>query len=95
MVIASTKEKSDFKSLAMLCIGLAIGLLLAYQLNLEKSASVMANERCNVCQDNINTMVENFNILGKKCTEAQNYKDVKVLPALGLNQSIRVYSNIR
>lgn len=81
----------EARDLLFLVVGLAVGLLVAYTLNLEKTAASMAAGQCGVCQENVRTMVENFNILSQDCMKAQNYKDVEILPAIGLNQSVRVY----
>ena len=75
--------------LAQLCLGLFVGLFLGYQLNLEKSAAIMAHDTCGVCQDNLNIMIGNFNNLSMQCSQP-NYKD---LPTFINNQTVRVYAS--
>jgi len=88
----ASKEKSDFKGFFLLVLGLLVGMFLGYQLNLEKSAQIMADKDCAVCQENLGIMVSNFNVLAKNCTEAKTFRDVAILPALQVNNTIRVYS---
>jgi len=74
--------------LAQLCLGLFVGLFLGYQLNLEKSAQIMAAKDCGICQANLNTMIGNFNNLSMQCSQP-SYKD---LPTFISNQTVRVYA---
>ena len=92
MVGSAAKEKSDFKGFFLLVLGLLVGLFLGYQLNLEKSAQIMADKDCGICQENIGIMVSNFNVLAKNCTQAKTFRDVAILPALNANNTIRVYT---
>ena len=86
------KKKSEWKHLAFLTVGIIAGLMMGYQMNLEKTAHSMATGICGTCQENIGIMVNNFNVLGKTCSEAKTFKDVAILPALGLNQTVRTYA---
>lgn len=90
------KPKQDWKPFAMLTLGLVAGLFVGYQMNLEKSAAIMAKDTCGICQDNIDTMIKNFNSLALQCSTARdaiNKKNVSVFPALGLNQTVSVYAS--
>ena len=81
----------QFVPVMTLAVGLVVGLFLGYQLNVEKTAQVMADKDCGVCQDNLNTMVGNFNIMAQQCKQTTpSYKD---LPILIGNQTVRVYAS--
>ena len=87
------KPKPTWKPFAMLCIGLAAGLFIGYQLNVEKSAAIMANDYCSACQADRATMVSNFNILAKTCPAALPFsaRNVSILPGV-VNGSVVVYA---
>lgn len=87
------KKPMEWKHLAFLTVGMVVGLVIGYQLNLENSAQAMAHGICATYQANLGIMVENFNILAKNCSEAQTFRDVSILPALGANETIRIYTN--
>jgi len=72
-----------------LAIGLCIGLFLGYQLNVEKTAQVMADKDCGICQANLETMIGNFNVMAQQCKQP-SYKD---LPVFINNQTVRVYAS--
>lgn len=87
------KKKSEWKHLAFLTVGLVIGMLIGYQMNLEKSAQSMAVGICKTCQDNLGIMVGNFNVLAKTCSEAQQYqRNISILPGV-INQTVSVYAS--
>ena len=76
-----------------LAIGLFIGVVLGYELNVEKTAQVMATKDCGVCQENLDIMVGNFNTVAKLCNQAKGY-DVPLFPTIGLNQTVRIYGDV-
>ena len=79
------------KEIAALSLGLFIGLFLGYQLNVEKSAGFMAVQMCNTTQTNLNTMIDNYNIIVRECKSYdQQYKDISILPG-STNQTVKVY----
>jgi len=85
-------KKQSWKPFAMLCIGLAAGLFIGYQLNVEKSAAIMANDYCSACQADRVTMVSNFNILAKTCPAALPFSARNVsIPGI-VNGSVVVYA---
>ena len=85
------RQGTDWLPFTMLILGLAVGLFLGYVLNVEKEASVRADVSCGVCQDNLNTMIGNFNTLAKQCKEVNimfNVSDyIKYNYTGGLNAS--------
>ena len=83
-------EIGDAKVLIYGVIGIVVGLLVGYQLNLEKTAQAMATEQCGVCQENVKIMVGNFNSLAQQCDFDNKYKDVTILPKV-INETVRVY----
>jgi len=89
----AARERSDFKTLAMLALGLAIGLFIGYQMNLEKDAQVRADKDCGLCQSNIETMVSNFNVLAKQCSQAQPFaRNISILPGI-IDEKVSVYAS--
>lgn len=89
----ASREKSDFKFLAILCVGIVVGLFIGYTMNLEKDAQIRADKDCGVCQSNLAIAVGNFNVLAKTCQEARAFRDVEILPILGVNGTVRVYAS--
>ena len=89
----AAKEKSDFKTLAILCLGLVIGLFIGYTMNLEKDAQIRADKDCGVCQENLNIAVGNFNVLAKTCQEAKPFaKNISILPGY-IDEKVVVYAS--
>lgn len=99
LVSNASKEKSDFKGFAMLCLGLVVGLFLGYQMNLEKSAAVMARDSCGICQDNVAIMVSDYNIVVKQLNACiaesptlYQVRNIPILPGV-INQTVSVYAS--
>ena len=97
MVAEAMKEQPEPKKksnmwMGFVAIGFVAGAIFGLLMNLNIAASAQAKEICGTCQENLGIMVGNFNILAKNCSEAQAFRDVKILPALGLNETIRVYT---
>jgi hypothetical protein len=80
--------------ITQLAIGLCVGLVLGYELNLEKSAAIMAKDSCGICQDNLAVMVSNFNTLARDCPtlSGQAQAAYKDLPVFSNNTTVRVYA---
>jgi len=86
------KPKQTWKGFAMLCLGIAVGLWIGYQMNVEKSAAIMAEDYCSACQADRVTMVSNFNILAKTCPAALPFTARNVsIPGIE-NGSVVVYA---
>jgi hypothetical protein len=77
---------------AMLCLGLVVGLFMGYQLNVEKSAGFMAVQICNVTASNLNTMIQNYDLIATQCGafKLPQYNNVSILPNV-INQTVKVY----
>jgi F0F1-type ATP synthase assembly protein I len=89
----ASREKSDFKFLAILCVGIVVGLFIGYSMNLENAAQIIATKDCGICQANLNTMVSNFNVLARTCNEAKQYqRNISILPGI-INQTVSVYAS--
>ena len=86
-------KKQSWKPFAMLCLGIAVGLFIGYQINVEKSAAIMATDYCSTCQENLGIMVKNFNVLAYTCSPAREFRDIEILPILGVNGTVRVYAS--
>jgi len=93
LMVQSIKPKPDWQAFASLCLGIAVGLFIGYQINVEKSAAIMAADYCSTCQENLGIMVGNFNVLAKTCEQALPFtsKNVSILPGV-INQTVRVYA---
>ena len=93
LVGASAKPRSDAFPFAMLCLGVVVGLFIGYSMNLEKDAQIRADKDCGLCQDNIEIMVGNYNVLARTCAEAKQYaRDIQILPGY-INETVRVYAS--
>ena len=89
----ASRERSDFKTLAILCLGLVIGLFIGYTMNLEKDAQIRATKDCGVCQSNINTMIDNFNVLARNCSEAKPFaRNISILPGY-IDEKVTIYAS--
>ena len=92
LMVQSIKPKPDWQAFASLCLGIAVGLFIGYQINVEKSAAIMAADYCSTCQENLGIMVKNFNVLAYTCSPAREFRDIEILPILGVNGTVRVYA---
>ena len=57
----------SWKAFAVAMVFLALGLYAGYSINLDKTATSQAIGMCSVCQENLNTMIYNFNVMTKQC----------------------------
>jgi len=93
LVGSAAREKSDFKTLALFTIGIAVGLFIGFSMNLEKDAQIRADKDCGVCQSNLNTMIDNFNVLAKTCHEAVPFaRNISILPGY-IDEEVVVYAS--
>ena len=91
-MIAQEKKGSDWKGSAFLFLGLVIGLLAGYYLNIDLASRAKAMEICGVCQENVGIMVKNFNVLAKECAGMK--KDIPLFPPMfGNNTTVSVYAS--
>ena len=57
----------DWKSLALVLVGFAFGMMATFNIHVEDQAKGMAVGMCEVCQQDRVAMVQNFNTLAKQC----------------------------
>lgn len=91
MDLIAQEKGADWKGSVFLFLGLTIGLLAGYYLNIDLEGRAKAMEICGECQENLGIMVGNFNILAKECSGLK--KDIPLFPAVGLNQTVSVYAS--
>ena len=91
-MIAQEKKGSDWKGSAFLFLGLVVGLLAGYYLNIDLEGRAKAMEICGECQANLGIMVGNFNVLAKECSGLK--KDIPLFPPVfGNNTTVSVYAS--
>lgn len=68
----------NWKQFAVAMVFLLLGFYAGYAMNLDKSATSQAIGVCGTCQDNLQTMIVNFNTMAKQCHTQNPYANFTV-----------------
>lgn len=66
----------NWKAFAFAMLFFALGLYAGYSINVQKTAEAQAHGMCATCQENVQIMVDNFNVVAKQCSVANPYRDM-------------------
>jgi hypothetical protein len=65
--VREVRRMFDWKPTALVLFGMCMGIFTGMQMNVDAQAHGQAKEMCKVCDANLNTMIDNFNVMMLQC----------------------------